>query len=224
MQRSIGWAIAVLILATSSGAAPAASYTIKQAVIAAPKEVQAPIAGLLSDQAVQFFDAKGSLLAEWWFRKELPSKATAAQVQKGLNYRDLDETTVLGAVRFPQPAADYRKQKIKPGVYTIRLGFQPMDGDHMGTAPYSEFGLLVPAAADAKPETMDPKELQELSNKAATGNHPAVFLLVPNGKPEPEPQLMSKGKNWVLNWQEVVQASGQKANLGIGLTVVGHAD
>src|SRR5205807_6737297 len=101
-----------------------------------------PIAKLLTDRSIQLLDQKGTPLCELWFRKEVPAKATPEQIKNGLTYRELDETTLLGAIRIDQLMTDYRKQKIKPGVYTLRLGFQPMDGDHMGTAPYNELGLV----------------------------------------------------------------------------------
>jgi hypothetical protein len=137
----------------------------------------------------------------------------------------LDETGVLGAIRLEQGMSDYRQQKIKPGVYTIRLGFQPMDGDHMGTAPYPDFGLLVPAHADAKPEPVSAKELQEMSAKASGGSHPAVFLLFPNPMPEDAPKLIDKGNGtWVLNIKQPVTAAGEKAAIGLGLTLIGHSE
>ena len=49
---------------------------------------------------------------------------------------------------------------VPPGVYTLRLGYQPQDGDHMGTAPHSEFCLACPAAED---------------NGAATGKKKPAF-------------------------------------------------
>jgi len=48
-------------------------------------------------------------------------------------------TTLLGALRVHKTEIDYRKQKLKEGVYTLRLAYQPADGDHMGTAPNAEF-------------------------------------------------------------------------------------
>ena len=37
------------------------------------------------------------------------------------------------------------------------------------------------------------------------------------------PQLVDKGSNtWVLNWKADVKAEGQKAELGFGLTLIGH--
>lgn len=225
MLRTTSWACTALLVAVAPAWAAEGAYTIKTATTPAPKELKEAIAKLLSDQAVQLLDGQGNRLCEVWFRKEVPSKATPAQVKNGLTYRELDETTLLGAVRFDQPTTDYRKQKIKAGVYTLRLGFQPQDGDHMGTAPYPEFCLLVPAALDAKADTMSAKELQELSTKASGTSHPAVFLLFPNEKPEAAPKLVDKGgAKWVLNVKEPVQAGGEKASLGVGLTLIGHAD
>jgi hypothetical protein len=214
-----------LLVAVSGAWAAEGAYTIKTTTTPPPKELKEGIAKLLSDQSVQLLDGKGTLLCELWFRKEVPANATPAQVKNGLTYRELEETTIMGAIRFDQPMTDFRKQKIKAGVYTLRLGFQPQDGDHMGTAPYPEFCLLVPAAADAKPGTMSPKELQELSTKASGTSHPAVFLLFPNEKPEATPKLVDKGGDkWVLNVKEPVQAGSEKATLGVGLTLIGHSE
>src|SRR5262249_39269103 len=163
MFRIIRWTLAAGAWFAVLPAWAAEAYSVKTATTPVPKELKAAVGNLLSDRSVQFLDPKGNAIGELWFRKEIPAKATPAQVKNGLTYRELDETTLLGAVRFDQAVTDYRKQKIKAGVYTLRLGFQPMDGDHMGTAPYPEFCLLVPANADAKPDTISAKELQELS-------------------------------------------------------------
>ena len=102
---------------------------------------------LLSDKCVQLLDPKGELLVEVWFRKAWPAKATEAQIKNGLTYAEIPETTLVGALRVVKQWTDYRKQKIKPGVYTLRIAHQPMDGDHMGTAPYSDFCLTFPPTA-----------------------------------------------------------------------------
>jgi hypothetical protein len=219
------WTAVVVWLVVGLPTWAADAYTVKTEMTPVPKELKEPVAKLLSDQAIQFLDGKGSLLCELWLRKELPAKATPAQIQNGLTYRELEETTLVGALRLVQPMTDYRKQKIKAGVYTLRLGFQPMDGDHMGTAPYPEFCLLSPADADEKPDPMGPKDLQELSAKASGGSHPAVLLLYPNTKPADAPKLVDKGNNtWVLNWKEPVVVGKEKASLGMGLTLIGHTE
>jgi hypothetical protein len=204
------------------GAAPA-KYTIKTAEAAPPEQIKEPLRKLLNAQSIQLLDAKGEVLAEVWLRKEIAAKAGADKA--ALNYRALPETSFLGAIRFPKGGSDYRQQKLKAGVYTMRLGFQPMDGNHMGTAPYNEFCLLVPADQDASPEPLKTgKELNKLSNKASGTDHPAVLLLFPNNKPAAAPELASKGDgHYVLNAKEEVLVGDAKAPLGIGLTLVGHA-
>ena len=125
MARNLIWVALALVVAVYPAWAAEGKYSIKSATTAPPKELSEPVAKLLSQESIQLLDAKGEALAELWFRKEIPAKA-GTDAKKGLTYRDLDETTLLGAVRFVQPWSDYRKQKIKPGVYTLRLGFQPI--------------------------------------------------------------------------------------------------
>ena len=198
------------------------TYSIKSVEkTPAPNEVQEPIRKLLGEHCVQLLDAKGELLAEVWFRNDVPVKATEAQIQNGLTYAEVPESTILGAIRFPRQITDYRKQKIPAGVYTLRLANQPMDGDHMGTAPYSEFLLLSPAAEDKTPNTMEAKKLQELSGKTTSG-HPGVLLLFPGKGAAAEPKLEKKEENhWVLLFLQEVKIGDKKATLPIGLTLIG---
>ncbi|HTU89743.1 MAG TPA: hypothetical protein VMF69_06585 [Gemmataceae bacterium] len=187
----------------------------------APKEVQEPIRKLLAERCVQLLTAKGDLLAEVWFRKDMPVKATDAQIKNGLTYAEVLESTVFGAIRFPKQITDYRKQKIPAGVYTLRLANQPMDGDHMGTAPYSEFLLLSPAADDKMPDTMEAKKLQEMSGKT-TGSHPGVLLLFPGKGAAETPKLEKKEENhWVLLFLLDAKAGDKNAVLPVGLTLIG---
>jgi hypothetical protein len=97
-----------------------------------------------------------------------------------------------------------------------------MDGDHMGTAPYNEFALLCPAAADKTPDLMEVKELYELSTKSTTRKHPAVVLLFPNKTPAEAPAIEAKPKDHVvLSYRVPTTAAGQKADLGFSLVIVG---
>ena len=216
-------AVAVAFLALAGRAAAQDKYTVKTEDAPPPDELSAPVRALLDTKALSVSDAKGKPLCTVWPRKALEAKA-GADPKAGLKYANLDETTVIGAVRFPEVWGDYRKQKIKPGVYTLRLGFQPMDGDHQGTAPFNEFCLLAPAKKDEKPAPMDAKALHQLSAGASGGSHPGVMLLFPNPQPAAEPSVEAKpNETWVLNFQRPVSAGGQKAVLGFSLVVVGHS-
>jgi hypothetical protein len=213
---------AAAVLLALAGLAPAAKLTVKVEDIPPPSEVAPPIRGLLDPKALSVYD-DGNLLCTIWLRDEFESKAAAEQAKTGLTYRDLEEAVVVGAAKFPKVWTDYRKQKIKAGVYTLRLGWQPMDGDHMGTAPFNEFCLLAPAGKDTKPDPMPAKALHELSAAAVGASHPGVMLLYPNPKPPDAPAIEAKENNtWVLSVKRPVTAGGQKAALGFSLVVVGH--
>jgi hypothetical protein len=218
-------ASALLLLTSASPSAQGGKYSVKAVKAEPPKELKGDIAKLLSPEAIQLEGGSGGAVCTVWLRKEVPAEATAEQVQNGLTYRELAQTMLLGAIRFDRDWTDIRKQKVKAGVYTMRLGFQPEDGDHAGASPTKDFVVLVAAAKEKGPGTMEPKELQELSQKSIDTGHPAVFMLYPNPKPGAAPQLeMKDGKYWVVNTKENVLAAGKKTTIGIGLTLVGHAD
>ena len=222
-MKGFAFVIGALLVLGSTVARADDKYSSKTEKVAPPKELAESIQSLLDDQAISVLDGKEQTVATIWLRKSIPAKAAPEQIKSGLTYREIPETTVIGAFQLPQAWLDYRKQKIPAGVYTLRLAFQPQNGDHMGTAPYNEFLLLSPAAKDAKPDTMEPKELHELSSNATGSSHPAVMLLFPNPKPGNEPKVEGKpNATWVLYVKRGVDAAGEKAGLGFGLTVAGH--
>jgi hypothetical protein len=219
--KSAGTIAAWLALALPALAQPA--YSVKAVPdTAPPRELNESIRKLLDNRCIQLLDAKGSPIVEIWLRKEVPAKATDAQVKNGLTYREVPSSTVLGAARVVKPTTDYKKQKIPSGVYTLRLGIQPEDGDHMGTAPYNEFCLLCPAAADKKPDLLEVKPLRELSAKV-TDTHPGVLVLFPGDKEAgAEPKLVGKdGGHWVLFTRLSVVVNGKKATMALGINLVG---
>jgi hypothetical protein len=211
---------AAVLLALAAPAAAQDKLTLKVEDAPPPKELAEPVRTLLDAKGLSVYDGKGKLICTVWPRKALEAKAGADAT--ALRYTSLEETTLIGAVRFPEVWVDYRKQKVKPGVYTLRLGNQPMDGDHMGTAPYNEFCLLCPADHDKRPDTMDPMEMHELSAKSVGRTHPGIMLLFPNPKPADAPAVEAKPReHWVLSFRTPVTAGGQKAALGFSLVVVG---
>jgi len=60
----------------------------------------------------------------------------------------LEEITYFGVVRVHERRKDFRNDDIEPGVYTMRLGILPTDGDHLGTSPHPYMAVLVPAQYD----------------------------------------------------------------------------
>jgi hypothetical protein len=228
MLRSARWLGSALLLALLPFVeAQDNNYTISTAQTPVPKEVGQPIQKLLQPQSIQLLDAAGKTVCEVWFRKEIPADATPEQIKNGLTYREVKQSEVVGVIRFDQDWRDYRKQKVKAGTYTLRLGYQPMDGDHTGSSDFQDFLLVVDAAKDVSTDLMDAKHMIETSAKSIGTGHPGVFMLFPNSKPGPTPTLAAMPKNhWVLQTKEDVTVDGKKTgtSLGFGLTLVGAAE
>ena len=229
MIQSPRWLSCVLlaILVACVGAQDNAKYSIKTAETPLPTEIGEPIQKVLGKQSVQLLSPASKTVCEVWFRKEIPADATPEQIKNGLTYREVKQSEVVGAIRFDEDWRDYRKQKVKAGIYTLRLGYQPMDGDHTGASEYQEFLLLLDAAKDKNLDLMDAKQMIETSAKSIGTGHPAVFMLFPNSKPGAAPTLAAMPKNhWVLQTKGDVTVDGKKAgaSLGFGLALVGAAD
>jgi hypothetical protein len=223
MRIAICLTAAAVALAASAHAAEGGKLEAKPAKVEPPKDLKDAVRDLLSDDAVQITDEKGGVAMTLWFRKEIPAKATPEQIKNGPTYREIQPTTIIGAVQLPGTWSDFRKQEIPAGVYTLRLAIQPQDGDHMGTAPYNEFCLLSPAGMDEKPEPMEVKALHKLSGNSTGGTHPAVMLLFPNPQPEDAPKTADKGNGiWVLAVKRPLTIGSDKAALGFAFTVAGH--
>lgn len=212
---------AALLALAGSAAADETKWAVKAEKAEPPKELADPVRKALDDRAMTVLDEKGKPVCTVWPAKALDTKATAAQAKAGLKYAHVEETTLVGAVRFAADWRDYRKQKVKSGVYTLRLAVQLMDGDHMGTAPYNEFALLSPADADKSADLMEVKELFELSGKAAGRKHPSVMLLFPNKSAAEVPAVEAKPKEHVVLSYRVPAAGEEKAALGFSLVVSG---
>jgi hypothetical protein len=223
LQRCFLAVSAVFLIGVSVCAADL-PYSVKEAKTAPPEGIKEAIAKALDERSYQFVDEKGNLLCELWFRKEVPAKATPEQIKNGLTYRELSEGALLGVVSFSKGTTDYKKQKIKAGVYTLRLGFQPENGDHMGTAPYNDFCLLTPAADDKDLAPITAKDLQERSTKVSGTAHPAVLLLFPVSVKDAgaAAKVVDKGDgHFVLTLKMELKVGDQKVDLGIGLTLIG---
>jgi hypothetical protein len=219
MTRTL--AVATCLFAAAVAAADT-KYTVKVEDKEPPKELGDAVRAVLDSKAMTVSDDKGKVLCTVWACKSLETKATADQAKTGLKYTQLEVTTLVGAVQFPEGFRDYRKSNIKAGVYTLRLGIQPEDGDHQGTAPYNEFCLLIPAGDDKKPDLLDAETLHQQSNKSTTRKHPGIMLLFPNKEPAEKPAVEAKPKeHFVLSYRVPATAGEQKAFLGFSLVVVG---
>jgi hypothetical protein len=142
-------------------------------------------------------------------------------------HREIRQTEILGAVRFDREWSDYRKQKVKAGIYTLRLGFQPTIDDHVDVSEHQGFLLVTAADKDEGPEIVEQKDMIERSRKSLGSKHPGVFMLFPNSRPAARPELTTRPRNHVLlNVRTEPLVDGKKTGtaLGIGMTIIGHAE
>jgi hypothetical protein len=230
MIRTLCWLLPISCLAFAFSLANSGEgkkYSIKAASNPIPKELSEPIQKLLNSASVQLLDAKGDAVCEVWFRKEIPAEATPEQLKTGVTYREVKQTEIFGAIQFHKEWTDYRKQKIKAGVYTMRLAYQPADGKHTSDiSEYQDFVLVTEAKADPRATLMDAKALHDISGDSIGSGHPGVFMLWPNTKPGAEPSLAARPKDhWVLNAKAELVVGGKATGtpLGIGLNLVGHS-
>jgi hypothetical protein len=211
-----------LILVMANAASTADKFAVKRESVDPPTELVEGVRRLLQKDCELVTDGAGTAVGRFWFRAELPGKATAQQIKNGITFQEVTETCVLGAVKFERPFIDYRKQEIAAGVYTLRLAYQPENGDHKDSAPHTEFALLVPADKDPKPDEMEAKALYKLSFASTGGEHPGVLLLYPDDGKAKELKTQDRGSGiWTLNVPIQVASPDGKAAFGFGITIAG---
>lgn len=213
--------IAIALVCLSVPAARGADYTLETSD-APPQEVPEAIARQLQTEGVRVVGPRRAL-CEIWLLKDLaitPGFSPSLAVKYPLTPGQL-----VGAMRVPRRSGlkDFRGQEIDAGVYTLRYGQQPMDGNHIGTSDTADFLLAVPVSADADPAPIaDVKELFSKSAAAAGTTHPAIFSLLPAEAAEgAAPGLVHDAERefWIV--ELIAQGGDQK--LPLRLVVVGES-
>ena len=178
----------VAVLSQLAWASHAAELTLKTADKEPPPQLDASIRSALRPKAIQLLDGDKAVY-EFWFCNEVPLKSKPASTAKALD--TIKEATLLGAVSVAGAKRDYRDDELAAGVYTMRFAFQPEDGNHLGTAEYPYFAVLVSSKLDTKPGGItEYKPLVKTSAKTASGDHPMILSLRPATSEEgPLPRL-----------------------------------
>jgi len=163
-----------------------------------PPEVAAPILATLNKTGTKIVADNGSAYAEIWLRSTMPSGPNTGE--SSVTLPTIPPGSLLGVIRFAAKGSDRRGQNIAAGVYTLRYGNYPVNGNHQGVAPQRDFFLLVPAALDKKADVIaDFDALMELSRKASGTPHPAVLSFWKADAGD-KPGFDKQGeKDWVLN-------------------------
>lgn len=161
----------------------AADATLKVTDKPAPKEISENIRAVVSPKAIQLLNGE-KLALEIWPRTELPLKSKPASANDTLSA--IAETTVLGVVVVSEGGfRDYKDNEIPKGTYTARFGLQPQDGDHLGTAEFNYFIVLISADADKDLAGMNQsRPMVKASGKLTSSGHPVVVSLRPASSSE----------------------------------------
>lgn len=145
----------------------------------APVGLSEEVAATIQETGFRISDDAG-VICDVWLAKELPLKPKFKPTLRVKYPFQIGQ--LVGAIRYPEGAkpTDFRGQPLKPGLYTLRYGLQPDDGNHLGTSDIRDFLVGCPPDKDVKPARVeDLKKLFKLSAGAAGTTHPSIYLLAP---------------------------------------------
>ena len=160
-------------------------------------ELSAEMVAKLAPTGHKVVDAGGKTVCEIWLARQL---AVEPDFEPTLTIiYPLESGSLTGALHFPNKGSDFRGQEIPSGVYTLRYGNQPEDGNHIGTFETRDFLLMLPAAADRDPKTLEGDDFFATSAEAAESTHPAIVpMLKPGGGFVPAMHRIEETEWWVL--------------------------
>ncbi len=226
MLRDRAMVLAVLLVIGTNAVAQD-SYKVETLKSAPPDALAPAIRSTLDAQGYKLVDAQGAVYAEVWLRKSIPATGKPAGPNGAVQFPVLAEGELIGALRFPGEGHDYRDQTIAKGVYTLRYGLQPVNGDHLGVSTYRDYALLLSGAKDKELKNLPQKSLQDRSAEAAGTTHPAVLILLaaPEGvaKGEPMPIHDDTKNTWGIVLPLKLDAKGEAVMLPVQLVLVGAA-
>lgn len=188
---------ALLFMASVVFAIPTvAEYALEVGEKAPPAEISDDLKDRLAGQSCAISE-DGEVIFEFWFVKEIALSGKAETAEAAL--AQMPEISFLGVVAVhSEERYDFRDDPIDPGIYTMRLALQPQDGNHMGTAPFDTFAILVPFAKDASLDGFpDHDSLVDTSSEDTIAEHPPILSIQPMKSAEGEfPRLDEGGDDW----------------------------
>jgi hypothetical protein len=194
-----------------------------------PESIAAPIRNDLSGQGYRIQDDQGRTFADIWLRKAIPGSEKPGEPKGAILFPFLADGEVLGVLQFATEGHDYRDQPIAKGVYTMRYGLQPVNGDHLGVSTYRDYSLVLPAAKDRTLALPPRKQLEETSAESAGTSHPAAFLLLaapPDSSKSGSTVIRDAEKNtWSVVLPLSLQVKGQSEIITypVRLVIIGAA-
>ena len=214
--------LSALVTFTSFAEPQSGSVSAATRAAAPPSELAPPVLSVLSNDAVTVTVAQPAVTIDFWWAKALPMKAGSGAP----SWAEVDEGTLVGAVKLSVDYRDIRGRVVKAGVYTLRYGIQPSNGDHLGVSPFRDFLLISPAAIDTDPAPRGHDGTIELSKQAIGGSHPGVWSIDPPVATEAPLQLhKTELGHEAIVMQVAVTRGGQPSGmLKFGVVLVGRIE
>ncbi len=153
----------------------AATHRVEVLKEAPPKEVAKDIAAQLQPTGFKVVRGTSRTVCDVWLCKAWPVAGDFEATDEVLY--PFKPGQLIGVIRYPRKASDFRDQEIESGIYTMRYAQQPVDGSHIGTSPTRDFVLLISAEEDSKPTDLENDPLIEKSTEAAGTTHPAMLCM-----------------------------------------------
>jgi hypothetical protein len=222
MMRHCWASIAVVLVCWASPAFAADDYRVEPLEAAPEADGLAPaIAKRLSSSGFKVVSGKSRLLCEVWTVSDWKVDADFRPTGS-VNY-PFEFGELLGVVRFARTATDFRGQKIRKGLYTMRYGLQPQDGNHVGTSDTRDFVVLVPAADDADAAPLAKEKLFDESTNASGTAHPAILSVLPASGEGKAPRMVHHEDRdlWAVDFAGKTADGGK--DLLVELVLVGQA-
>jgi len=150
-----------------------------------PSQLAAAVASLLQPNGTKAV-VGGATLDVWWVQSIVLNG-------DGPGWSTVESGTLVGALRVAGVFKEIRGKVVQPGVYTMRYGQQPQNGDHLGISTFRDYMVLSPAAADVDPKVLGLDGVIALSKQVIGTSHPAALSMDP---PEDAPgALLSSYQN-----------------------------
>jgi hypothetical protein len=210
--------LAILLLGTTPAVAD--DYQLAK-VTALPEGVPTELQQVLSPQGQQVTGSSGPV-CEFWFAKSF-------EVREGFTPTlsvkyPLVPGSFVGLLRVvrPEEFTDFRGQELLEGIYTLRYGQQPEDGNHIGTSELADFLLAIPMEQDTSTKIIDSADdVNSKSAEAAGTTHPAIFSLLPIEQAADAPSLAHDEKQefWILQ----IGTDGTRKT-GLRMVVIGFTE
>ncbi len=205
---------------------------LAKAAEAAPKLPAAlpeAFAKKLDARGVRLTGADGKAVCDVWLVSEVALAAKPTSEMR-VKLTTLPFGTLIGALQVVGPMTDFRNQAIAPGCYGLRVGWQPENGDHLGTSDSRDFAVVTSFTADKEPAVVGKlDDLVKLSLPASPGDHAlALYVAAPEGDAPKDgaPRLFKREgrEEWAADLTLTGKAEGAKepVKVRIGLVLIGH--